>query len=312
MKPIRDAWLIQIEVTNACHRCCSNCTRFVGHYQKPFFMDLATVERAIDSLEGFPGGIGIMGGEPTLHPHFVEICDLVRKKIPRKKRGLWTSGYKWKEYQPVIRETFESKVFYNDHTGKDQAHQPMLIAIDDVVEDKPFMWQLIDRCWIQEKWSAAVNPKGGFFCEVAAAMDMLFAGEGGYPLEKGWWDKTPVQFQDQVRRYCPGCSGALPLPRISNQKNQDTVSKSNYERLRALGSPRLAQKGVEIFGQKIPRAEIESVAKNWKPWEYLGEDGKRSSRKLYAGVEYMDSPSLYLQLKRKMLQVAHKLKKTFS
>lgn len=311
MKPISKVWLIQIEITNACHFSCSNCTRFVGHYQKPFFMDLATVEKALDSLEGYRGGVGIMGGEPTMHPDFPAICELMRKKVPRKRRWLWTSGYKWKEYERIIQETFGSRVYYNDHTGDGQAHQPILIAIDDVVEDKDYMWRLIDRCWIQDRWSASITPKGGFFCEVAAARDMVFQGNGGYPLEKGWWRKTPEQFADQVRAHCPGCSGALPMPRISNRLNKDVVSRSNYERLRAIHSPRFQQKGVEFYENKMKRDEIEAFAKHWRPWQYLGEDGKRSSRKLYAGVDLTSSTSVYLRLKQKTLKLIYEVKNIF-
>ena len=53
---------IQIELTNACPHLCSNCTRHCGHHRKPFFMDLETFRRAVDSLAGFSGIVGIMGG----------------------------------------------------------------------------------------------------------------------------------------------------------------------------------------------------------------------------------------------------------
>src|SRR3990167_8052720 len=99
MIPIYRMPVIQIEVTNSCSLQCSQCTRFVGHHKKPFFMDLAMVEKAIKSLKGFTKAIGIMGGEPTLHPQFKEICELVRKLIPnRRQRSLWTNGFKWHEY----------------------------------------------------------------------------------------------------------------------------------------------------------------------------------------------------------------------
>lgn len=45
---------IQIDITNACTHQCSNCTRFCGHHRKPFFMDLETFQRAVDSLADFP------------------------------------------------------------------------------------------------------------------------------------------------------------------------------------------------------------------------------------------------------------------
>ena len=184
MQAIKDMWLIQIEITNACFRECVNCTRFVGHHKKPFFMDIKNVEKAVDSLEGFPGGIGIMGGEPTLHPQFYEICQLVRKKVPPEKRFLWSSGHNWKDYRSVIRRTFADRVYYNEHKDTTQKHQPMLLAIDDVVEDKAFMKELIDKCWMQERWSGSINPKGAFFCEIAAALDVLFEGPGDIRLKK--------------------------------------------------------------------------------------------------------------------------------
>ena len=68
MLAVRDKYTIHIEITNACTNECANCTRFVGHHKKPYYMDLETIENALDSLEGFQQYIGIMGGEPTKHP----------------------------------------------------------------------------------------------------------------------------------------------------------------------------------------------------------------------------------------------------
>ncbi|MEI6223052.1 MAG: radical SAM protein, partial [bacterium] len=87
MKALYKAGTIQIEVTNACTHLCANCTRCVGHHKKPFMMSLDVVERAIQSLEGYPGTVGIMGGEPTLHPQFEEICSLVQKYVPPHRAG---------------------------------------------------------------------------------------------------------------------------------------------------------------------------------------------------------------------------------
>ncbi|MBN2301449.1 MAG: radical SAM protein [Lentisphaerae bacterium] len=274
MKPLYKAWLIQIEITNACTHQCANCTRFVGHHRKPYFMELAMVERAIDSLAGFRGGIGIMGGEPTLHPEFPEICAMLRRKVSVEKCGLWTSGYKWEEYKDIIKDTYKLGVYYNDHSDPEQRHQPVLVAIDEVIDDKNLMWRLIDDCWIQKKWSPSINHKGGFFCEVAAAQDILLDGPGGYPLDPGWWDKTPEQFQDQVKRYCVRCSGALPMLRPSNQERKDLISPANYERLKALNSPKILRGDYEIWDRKLDEEALKHV-KRWKPWQYLGFFEKR-------------------------------------
>lgn len=277
--------LIQIEVTNACHLRCANCTRFVGHHKKPYFMDIDYVQKAIDSLAGFKGGVGLMGGEPALHPKFREICEMYQAKIPdRRKRELWTAGHKWDEYKDVIHATFdEDLIAYNDHSKPQEGwHQPLLVAIDEVIDDKELMWKFISNCWVQLRWSASINPKGAFFCEVAAAQDQMLDGPGGWPIEPGWWNKTPEQFMDQVKRYCPNCSACLPIPYIpSNHTSFDLMSPGNAERLKQAGTPKFQQGAYQIVdvqrikefikGKTAEPGEDRGSFKDfpeWKPWNY--------------------------------------------
>lgn len=272
MIPIYRMAVIQIDITNACHLKCANCTRFVGHHEKPFFMDLDIVIKAIKSLEGYSGIIGMMGGEPTMHPQFEEICKIYQELIPdRRRRALWTAGYKWDEYQEIIEETFDSDlIVYNDHSDPDEGvHQPLLIAAEDILDDKELMWRLIGNCWIQWRWSASITPKGGFFCEVAAASDMLFDGPGGYPLEEGWWNKNPWEFSDQVERYCPKCSAAIPMERPTSSSGCDLVSKSNYDRLKKTNSFKLSHNKVIIYEEKMTKEDIQKIVeKGWTPWNH--------------------------------------------
>ncbi len=305
MIAIPDMWLTQIEITNACFKECINCTRFVGHHKKPYFMDLELVEKAIDSLEGFPGGVGIMGGEPTMHPKFDEICNLIRKKVPPERRYLWSSGYKWKDHRSVIRKTFADRIYYNEHKDVTQKHQPMLIAIDDLLEDKNYMKELVGRCWMQERWSASINPKGCFFCEIAAAQDVMFEGPGGYPIEKGWWDKTPEQFQDQVERYCYKCSAALPLPPVHLKEKKDYVSISNYKRLEELETPKFLKNRVKLIEKSYSKAEIEEFAKDWAPWAYIGDEGRGANiYKIYGIME--------ARILRTHVEIRHKIQKKYN
>ena len=41
---------------------------------------------------------------------------------------------------------------------------PLLVSIDEVVEDKKLMWEMIDNCWIQSQWSAITL--GRFFVKL--------------------------------------------------------------------------------------------------------------------------------------------------
>jgi hypothetical protein len=244
-------------------------------------MDLKIIEKAVDSLEGFKGGIGITGGEPTLHPEFGTICELLQEKVPSYRCTLATSGYKWNEYKNLIKNTFKLGIYYNDHSDPVQKHQPILIGIDEAVDDKQLMWRLIDNCWVQDDWCASITPKGAFFCEVAGSLDQVLDGDGGYPVVKDWWDKKPEEFRDQVRRYCPKCGGALPLERPSDQEACDLVSRLNYERLASLGSPMVLEGKVQVFEEKLGREEIMQKLCGWCPWDSLSG----SSRKRHLKVD---------------------------
>ena len=272
MIPIYRMPAIHVEVTNACSLQCSQCTRFVGHHKKPFFMNLDMVKKCLKSLVGYEGQIGIMGGEPTMHPEFKEICKLVQKHVPnRRQRSLWTNGLKWEEHKKIIEETFDKdRVIYNDHKDKEVGyHQPLLVAAEEVLDDKELMWRLIGNCWVQWRWSASMTPKGGFFCEVAAAQDHLFNGPGGYEIKPGWWEKNPNEFMDQVKRYCTKCSGAIPMERVSSHANYDLISPGNADKLKKCCSPKFLQGKYKIFSKKLSEADIEeTVKKGWTPWSH--------------------------------------------
>lgn len=273
MRPIYDNTVIHVDITNACYLSCANCTRHVGHHRKPYFMDLDTVRKAILSLEGCPARVGIMGGEPTLHPKFRDVLALTREMIPdKRRREFWTSGFKWDEYKDDILLTFdEDRISFNDHRQLTGKHQPLLVAIEEVVKDPVLRKVLIDNCPFQARWSASITPKGAFFCEIAASLDWLFDGPGGYPILPGWWDKVQDQFQDQVDRYCGKCSGAIPLPAYSDERGgrdgptTDVVSPLNLERLLKVGSPKAQRGKCTVWQGELTKEDIENNRVGWKP-----------------------------------------------
>lgn len=273
MRDLAEMHTIHIDVTNACHLRCANCTRHIGHHKKPFFMELDFVEKAIDSLEGFPGRVGLMGGEPFLHPQIKEILEIFAKKTERRKRHIWTAGFNWKENKELVYKYFDKDfITFNDHTTPGK-HQPLLVAIDDVIDDKEIADELINNCWVQEQWSASITPKGGFFCEVAASLDYLLDGPGGVPIEKGWWKQSLSTFQKQIDTSCRRCSAPIPLPAESDGfggrmgPTRDTLSKTNYELLKNRSLK--VQKGhYKIMDKKITKEEIIKNSFSWTPSKY--------------------------------------------
>jgi hypothetical protein len=290
LKSPADQKIVQIDITNACTHRCSNCTRFCGHHRKPFFMEFKTFEQAVASLQDHPGMVGIMGGEPTLHLQFERFVEHLRHQIgppepvaparlpltdfvehteenlafeAGKKRGLWTSlGEKYYEHFELIQDTFPYQCI-NDHTNPG-LHQALLVARKDLnIPDSEWI-PMRDRCWIQNLWSSAITPKGAFFCEVAAALDMLFDGPGGWPVEPGWWQRTPDQFGAQLD-WCELCGAALQTPRGRANEETDTASPTLMEKLKAIHSPKVARDRVQLWNatEYRPDAEASRPSNEW-------------------------------------------------
>lgn len=276
MRSPEEMKIIEIDITNACIHKCSNCTRMCGHHKKPYFMTWETFKRAVDSLEGFEGGVGMMGGEPTLHPEFERFANYLNSKYEdekeynyfiqptshfmrdrkleernltytyREKNGigqrikgpvLFSSlASNYHKYYEVIQDVFRYQGI-NDHSVACY-HQPMLVSRKDLnIKDNEW-FELRDRCWVQNTWSASITPKGCFFCEIAGALDMLFDGPGGWPIEKGWWKRKPEDFKDQLH-WCELCGAALNTKSRDANEGIDDVSPTLYKMLEKIDSPKL-------------------------------------------------------------------------
>ena len=314
MKSPKDMKVIQIDITNACPHRCSNCTRFCGHHEKSFFMDFDTFKRAVDSMEGFVGIVGMMGGEPTLHPEFERFARYLDSKMPaRYKRksnymrqiqsrfmktldvqeiedtftyrgeygekksvmygaGLWSAmGIGYKKHYETIQDVFTYQAV-NDHANP-MFHDPVLVARKDLgIPDDEWI-KLRDKCWINQFWSASITPKGAFFCEIAAALDMLFDGPGGWPIEPGWWKREEKDFGDQLQ-WCELCGVALQTFTRDANEEIDDMSRTLYEKIRRLNSPKFKQGKYNVI-------QVE----NGK----ITESSKAHGKELGGSVHYSDS-----------------------
>lgn len=268
-------WCIQIEVTNACPRACSNCTRMLAHVERPFFMSVGQFAAAVGALGGFPDEsppseaapfklIGLIGGEPLLHPSFQVLLSILTEKVPnRRHRGLWT-GLEWQctQHADIIRDVFDEQFIHNNRHEGESRHSPVLVASRDAVADPVTRAELINDCWLQRKWSSSVTPKGFFFCEVAGAMDIVFDGPGGLPVESGCWERPIEDFREQIDLWCQRCGIPLNLKGRLDNEGVDDISHTNVTELILTRSPRIQAGEYVLYDPAEHTTDDE-------PWRYL-------------------------------------------
>lgn len=152
-KPYREG-VIQIIVTSSCDKACFGCTQASQLARPKWFMTPDQFGQACDSLRGYFGVVGMFGGNPALHPQFDLLCSIMRDKVPKEQRGIWSNNPITVGNAKVMRETFEPRYSnLNVHmdrraydlfkTGwpecspvgltKDSRHSPPYVAMRDVL-----------------------------------------------------------------------------------------------------------------------------------------------------------------------------------
>jgi hypothetical protein len=242
--------VICIDITNKCDLACSNCTRLLENQSGFWDMSPDNFRLAVRSLDGYPGIIAVIGGNPTMHPKFRDICNIFVQEVPNKmQRGLWSNNIF--KYVELAKETFG---FFNLNPHNDSrglksleglkhidyhrgysSHSPLLTAVKDLYSERK-MWDLISRCDINQYWSASIIQNKGnlraYFCEVAASFDLARGTDHGIPVEPGWWRRNVSEFDDQVARFCPGCGVPARLKGHMDFEETDTYTASNADIVR--------------------------------------------------------------------------------
>jgi hypothetical protein len=229
--------VMQIHLTRACDLACSNCTQGSQFAGRASYITLENFELACQSMEGYFGLIGIFGGNPAMHPKFIDICAILRNYFPKEKCGVWSNNPVSMSNARAMRETFspahsnlnchmsveayhkfkdfwpESRPFGHD---RDSLHSPVHGDLALQVPDASDRWKLISECDINKHWSAMIcqfrDELRGFFCEVAGGQAMINQFDPSYPdtgmvVTPGWW-KAPMQvepFRNQVAYHCQRC-----------------------------------------------------------------------------------------------------------
>ena len=250
MRPPQNMGIICIDVTNKCDLGCSNCTRLLENQDHFWEMTPDNFRIALRSLHDFPGMIAVIGGNPTMHRNFPELCKIICEEIPEKhRRGLWTNNVF--KHAEIAKETFGG-FNLNPHGEKrgiksleplkalgvgnyyagNSIHSPILTAVKDIFTEEK-MWESISRCDVNQEWSATIIQNNGvlraYFCEVSASFDLARGADNGIEVTDGWWKKPMEDFASQVKHFCPGCGVPARLKGHWDHQEIDTYTQTNAD-----------------------------------------------------------------------------------
>lgn len=238
--------IIQVLVTRSCDLFhCSNCTQLLPFRSDPVNMSPDVFREAVESLADWPGIVGVFGGNPCVHPQFVELCEIIADLIPPHRRGLWTNNLRG--HGEIAAQTFgNGRLNLNAHADPDAEaemerwfpgrvkrgsatkpswHSPILMDYRDMGLSPEEWVQARERCDINTHWSAAIMERDGepygYFCEVAGAIDGVTGENHGLRVYPGWWREGMDAFANQVRGCCDiGCG--VPLRRLGHLDRDNT------------------------------------------------------------------------------------------
>lgn len=317
MRSPADMDIIVIDITNRCFLACSNCTRLIAHQTKTRELSPDQLRAALESLRHWykPGRVvGLIGGEPTMHSQFAEMCRVFREtwrpghdcthgREPitdfnqfamqrlydrSNGRGLWTSfGPRFMNHYETIMDTF-SHWNPNDHTAGG-VHQTGLVDAREMCAALGIPWEEFptyrDNCWVQNKWSASITPAGAYFCEYAGQLDLLYnEGRLAWPIDGNWWKRTPAQFGAQLS-ICERCSLCLPGPSQVDAKDRDIIGEGHRVSLELVGSPAVKGGRFDAFNPALHTERRTIEAKdNYTNGPRVSDDNPHVKPKSLVGV----------------------------
>ena len=181
---------VQIEITTACNLSCDNCDRCCGTAPSPERMTVEQIDRLCPS--GL-GRIDLIGGEPTLHPDLLEICEIVKDRA--KKIRLTTNGV-----GPHVDKVLASLPSWvqvrNSAKENGQADfESFTMAPCDVQPQEEYL-----ACSIPWRCGMALTRYGFFLCGAGAAVARVH----GIPVSRGY-DMTREDMILQQRSLCRLC-----------------------------------------------------------------------------------------------------------
>ena len=230
---------VSILITNVCNRTCGGCNQYCGHIPKEKLWNISVdqLRSNIKHCIKFRVPFEIFGGEPTIHPQWRQIKEMLHEFEPRNITVFTNCVTNEKDYRNIRfkRDSMPAKysrTFIATH-----------IAAVDVMPQGTDFWKLAQQhCGHWQGCFSIIYNNKAYFCEVAGAMDwILNNGENGWDLDetKHPMDHTEEQIAMQANIFCRRCGQCIPpdqritqvvkAPSLVSISNLDLITKGNMQ-----------------------------------------------------------------------------------
>ncbi|GLR68645.1 hypothetical protein GCM10010909_33270 [Acidocella aquatica] len=198
--------LIEIDLTYLCNLKCNNCNRSSAQAPEARHLSLDQLKEFVTkSLHQGRGWrrIRLLGGEPTLHPHFHEaiaVLEPLRARTPGLLIEVVTNGYGDKVKQALRKLPPHVAV---ENSQKSGPMQPHFGAFNKAPQDS-WWHRLVDYrngCEIVRSCGMGLTPTGYYHCAVAGGIDRV-TGEG---LGRTSLPAADDEMRDLMDRTCRLC-----------------------------------------------------------------------------------------------------------
>jgi hypothetical protein len=199
--------LLEIDITYACNLRCFNCSRSCEQAPGADHLTVAQVRRFVE--ESVARGvrwrrIRLLGGEPAVHPQFLEIVETLRawraRHSPRTRLEVCTNGHGARVQRVLARIPADVRV---RNTEKTSPVQPDFVSFNVAPVDVPAYAgaDYTNGCGIIQHCGMGLTPFGYYPCAPAGGIDRVF----GLGLGRLRLPEPDDDMHDDLRRLCRLC-----------------------------------------------------------------------------------------------------------